>query len=91
MVDQAAVERGLAADVAGEAIAAAVEARRHLDRRVLGRRDDRPQREEPLQDFAALAVDIAGGGADLGVAIALQRLLDEVDQLAPPAATSPAG
>ena len=42
--------------------------------------DGRPQGEQPLQHGAAVAVNVAGRRADLGVGVAGQRFLDEIDE-----------
>ena len=43
---------------------------------------DRPSTdgEEAVEHFGAIAVYVADGGPDLGVAVAVQRLLDEIDE-----------
>ena len=51
-----------------------------LDLRPLGGRFDRLQPEYPLDHRAAISMNIAHGRADLRVAIAGDRLLDEVDE-----------
>ena len=46
----------------------------------LGRVDDRLDRQVVVQRLAAAAMDVADGGADLGVGVGVDVLLEEVDQ-----------
>src|ERR1700744_2602394 len=76
----AAVERRAADHVAGQADRARVEAFGERDAAAFGFAAHRADREVLAQRRAAAVVDEARGRADIGVAIALDVFLDEIDE-----------
>jgi len=79
-MNQAAAERRLAGHIARQTPAVGIEAGGDFHLGPLFLRDGRPHGKEPLQERAAVAVDVAGHGPDLGVAVAGQRFLHEIEQ-----------
>ena len=77
---QPALEGRIAGDVARQTVAAGVKTGGHFQRAPFFLVHERLNGEEAIQHLAAIAVYVAGRRADLGVAIAVQRLLDEIDE-----------
>ena len=84
VVFQDAVEGGLPSTLPIRRMAAGSKSVGHLDTGLLGRVDDRLDRQVIVQRLAAATVDVADRRADLGVTVGIDVLLEEVDQAAIP-------
>jgi hypothetical protein len=84
MVLEHTFERRRAGDVANQADRRGVEINRDRDARFLSSLDDRGDRQVIAQRLATASVNVPDGGTDLGVAIAVDFLLQKVDE--PPVA-----
>src|SRR4051812_27575390 len=80
MMHEPAAERRIACDVAAEVETTRIESDGHLDGTSLLLAHHRFEGEQPLQDLAALAVDIPQGRANLNMGVGIVRFWDEVDK-----------
>jgi len=74
------MERRLAGHVAGQSPPAGVETGGHFHLFPLLIRHSGPQREHALKHDAAIAMNVARGGADLGIGVSGQRFLNKIDE-----------
>ena len=77
---QPPAERRLAGHVARQSPAGRIEAGGHFHLVALLLGHGRPQGEHPREHVAAIPVNVASRGADLGIGVAGQRFLNEIDE-----------